>query len=215
MWGANDPNFTWLDMERLLYDRNIISYRSFAASMGGGGDRGRRLSLKGRELLHGSIERNDVRFIEEETLSASVDRRIALFDSIDAQFNLQAYLNVGGGAASLGHSINGRLIGSGVRNRLSMKRYESIGAMIHYGMKGMPIINVQHVDDIAKEYGLPVAPVPMPEVGTGEVFVEERYNMAVTWVALIGVVAALSFVGYRSQKRIRLADKGVEPDSLL
>jgi len=27
-WGANDPYFTWLDMERLLYDAEIFNYRS-------------------------------------------------------------------------------------------------------------------------------------------------------------------------------------------
>jgi len=62
---------------------------------------------------------------------------------------------------------------------------------------------------------LPVAPVPLPDVGTGEVFVKARYNLAITWIALFGVIAALGYVGWVSQKRVRLADQGVEPEELL
>ena len=34
-WGANDPDMTWLDMEKLLFENNFISKRSIAASIGG------------------------------------------------------------------------------------------------------------------------------------------------------------------------------------
>jgi len=34
-WGANIPNFTWLDMEYLLHTKEFFSYRSVAASLGG------------------------------------------------------------------------------------------------------------------------------------------------------------------------------------
>src|SRR5210317_1920655 len=50
-WGANDPYFTWLDMERELYNAQIFKYRSIAASIGGGLDRGRGLSPEGRKLI--------------------------------------------------------------------------------------------------------------------------------------------------------------------
>jgi len=61
MFGANDPQFTWLDMEKLLYDKGIFPYRSVAASLGGGRDLGRGLNKTGRELISQAIERNQVR----------------------------------------------------------------------------------------------------------------------------------------------------------
>jgi len=33
-WGANRPYLTWLDMERVLRQRNILPYTSVAASLG-------------------------------------------------------------------------------------------------------------------------------------------------------------------------------------
>ena len=48
-WGANQIDFTWLDMEKILYDNNLIPNRSIAASIGGRNDMGRLLSLS---LIH-------------------------------------------------------------------------------------------------------------------------------------------------------------------
>ena len=40
-WGANHIDFTWLDMEKILYEENLILNRSIAASIGGRNDMGR------------------------------------------------------------------------------------------------------------------------------------------------------------------------------
>ena len=50
-WGANDPDMTWLDMERILFSNRYISARSIAASIGGRNDQSGLLSPKGRELI--------------------------------------------------------------------------------------------------------------------------------------------------------------------
>ena len=39
-FGANMPDMMWIDMERLLHERGLISFRSVAVSVGGSGDRG-------------------------------------------------------------------------------------------------------------------------------------------------------------------------------
>lgn len=215
MWGANDPGFTWLDMETSLVDADIFTHRSFAASLGGGSDLGQRLSPRGRELLKEAIHRNRVTEIRAGNLSGIIERRIALYDSVAGDKAFDAYVNIGGGAGSLGHAINGRLIGTGVRHRLEMKDYELAGAIIHYGQLGMPIVNIQDIEEIAQQYGLPIAPVPPPEIGTGAVFVVAIYNLVITWIALGGVVAALGLIGWHSQRQVRLADQGVEPEELL
>ncbi|MBC8367503.1 poly-gamma-glutamate system protein, partial [bacterium] len=48
-WGATDPDFTWLDMERLFESEGIFRFRSVGASHGGGDDMGRGLSPLGRQ----------------------------------------------------------------------------------------------------------------------------------------------------------------------
>ena len=57
-WGATNPYFTWLDMEKILYDEAVFYNRTVAASIGGKGDTGKGLSIRGRELLWEAIYRN-------------------------------------------------------------------------------------------------------------------------------------------------------------
>ncbi|MDM7915359.1 MAG: poly-gamma-glutamate system protein, partial [Candidatus Eisenbacteria bacterium] len=78
MWGANDPSFTWLDMETLLNRQGLLATRSIGASIGGSNDRGRGLSPRGRALLREAIERNGVALIREPTLDESVKKRLEM-----------------------------------------------------------------------------------------------------------------------------------------
>ena len=79
-YGANDPYFTWLDMEDILYKSKIFQSKSVAASMGGGLDVGRGLSPEGRDLIVKAIERNKVEFINEKLLENSIAGRLEIYD---------------------------------------------------------------------------------------------------------------------------------------
>src|SRR5207237_4863091 len=104
MFGATDPELTWLDMERVLAGKGLWPYRSVAASLGGGGDVGRGLSPAGRQMLRQAIERNGVRFLDPPSLLEGVKQRVAIYDSVAAARHkpIRLYVNVGGGLASLG-----------------------------------------------------------------------------------------------------------------
>jgi poly-gamma-glutamate system protein len=204
MWGANDPEFTWLDMEKLLYDKKLIRSRTAAASIGGGDDIGRGLSPAGRDLLIESINRNDVIFINEPDLLSSINRRVTIYDSLtDPDEKLKAYVNVGGGLGSLGSGINANLIPPGVSKQLAMRNFPTKGAMIKIAERGVPVIHISEINEIAEKYGLPVAPTPLPEPGEGEVFIEERYNL---WVAggalaiLAGLILSVVIVDTRRHR---------------
>ena len=38
MWGATEPEFTWIDIENILYNIDIFKHKSIAYSLGGRGD---------------------------------------------------------------------------------------------------------------------------------------------------------------------------------
>ena len=55
-WGANQLDFTWLDMESALAKNDLfITFRSVAASIGGRNDMGRLLSPSGRKIITDNI----------------------------------------------------------------------------------------------------------------------------------------------------------------
>ncbi len=193
-FGANDPYFTWLDMERELNNSGIFTSRSVAASIGGGNDNGRGLSPEGRELILKAIQQNNAEPIVEKHLEESISRRLQIYDSIRNNHPIKAYINVGGGIASLGNTINGRLIPAGLTQYLPMRNYPVRGVIIEMGRKKIPIIHLLNIDKIISDYGLPVNPVPLPEPGDGGIYSEKRYNLTITSIATGVLVIVIIFV---------------------
>jgi len=214
-WGANDPLFTWLDMESILLERGILRHGSAAASLGGGEDLGRQLSPEGRRLLREAIQRNHQILIEEPMLERSVERRIAIYDSLSGGSAIKLYVNIGGGIASLGHSRNSTLIGDGLSEILPNVNYPRRGVMHQFNSRGIPALNLVNVAQIAREHDLPRSPNPLPAPGTGRLFSEIRYNLWVTAVALIVTMATLIIVVLFDRRAMRLDRPGVDPDTLM
>jgi len=192
MWGATDPEFTWLDMTTTLSEKKLIHSKPVAASFGGGGDIGRGLSPKGRELLKVAIKRNNVELIAEKTLEESIEKRIKIYDKLSKGKKIKAYINIGGGIASLGSAQNARLIPLGVSNHLGMKNFPAEGVIIKMAKRGIPVIHLLDVNVLAERYGIPIAPVPLPELGEGMIFFKEKYNIPGTILSLI-ILSVIAF----------------------
>jgi poly-gamma-glutamate system protein len=184
MWGANDPDLTWLDMESVLIERGIISHRSVAAARGGGDDRGRGLSPEGRGLIDAAAARNGVPLIDEDTLDESITKRMAIYD--EAAPDYAAYVNIGGGLGSMGSSQVYRLIRPGLSRNLGEKNFPRRGTLVRMAQRGVPVIHVPRADELIERYALADEPVPLPEPGTGGIFYRDRYN-----VPLAAVLAVL------------------------
>ncbi len=75
-WGANNPAFSYFDMERILSERALLPYRTLFASLGGEDDGGRGLSEFAREILAKNSLRNGIALIEGESLS---QRKLSLY----------------------------------------------------------------------------------------------------------------------------------------
>jgi poly-gamma-glutamate system protein len=186
MWGANDPNLTWLDMETVLAREGIIAHRSVAASRGGGDDGGRGLSPEGRAIVDTAIARNGVAPIVAKSLDASIARRMEIYADAAGKEKYRAYVNVGGGLASLGSEQVGQLVRPGLSRRLGVKNFPRRGTLVRMAQKGVPVIHVPGPDALIERYGLASEPIPTPAVGTGDIFYQDRYN-----TPLAGILAVL------------------------
>ncbi len=214
-WGANDPNFTWLDMESILHHAGMLKQRSIAASIGGGDDIGRQLSPRGRELLHDAIDRNKLPLLFNENLEEAVAMRMAWYDDAAGDRSIRLYVNIGGGVVSLGYSRNSELIGEGLIDRLPALNYPRRGVIHAMNVRSIPVLNVVNIAQIADTYWLPLSPNPLPEPGVGRLFSEVRYNMTITVAALFIVLATLIIVLLFDRRTQRLDRPGADPDTLL
>jgi poly-gamma-glutamate system protein len=212
-WGANIEDFTWLDMEKVLLDANIISFRSRAASMGGGSDIGRRLSPRGRELIKQTIERNQIDFIASENLADAVERRMDLFNKPRAIEEYRAFINVGGGAAVLGDASYARLIPPGLTERMQFESMRNGGVMAKFGRESVPIIHILNIRTMFAQFDYPYAATPSPEMGLGSFYSSERYNPWTTALAFILLLGMVVTVGLNSKRKIKHHLEKYEPDS--
>jgi poly-gamma-glutamate system protein len=196
-WGANLPALTWLDMERVLKERGILSFTSIAASIGGGADNGRGLSPEGRDLLKQAIQRNHVRYIDEPTLEKNISTRLQIYQEESKSTPIACYVNIGGGVASIGGSQNARLIPPGLTMHLNVKNYPVRGVINQMADRGIPVINLLNVEKIAEKYTIPTEVSDKePELGEGTLFFKDRYSVSNT-IVLAVILAVVVFVVLR------------------
>ena len=219
-WGANHADFTWLDMESILFNKGLINSRSVAASVGGRNDMGRLLSPAGREIIMSSIENYNIPLIRKNRLAENIDERMKLFESFNKITNYSAMINVGGGVASLGTSFNSKLLPAGIVNRsevvnISIRDGGIEGVLAKFAKKNVPVLHVLNIKSLTEQLGMPFAPIPIPEVGSGVLYAEEKYNILIATVCLFIVCGLVFGVGYQSKQKIKEHLIDHEPDSLL
>ncbi|MEM7050261.1 MAG: poly-gamma-glutamate system protein [Acidobacteriota bacterium] len=209
-YGATDPFFTWLDMEAELVSAGVLSTPSLAASLGGGNDTGRGLSPRGRELLQAAATRHAVPLIAAEQLESNVQRRVGLYRQGCTPQEIGVFVNVGGGVASLGHSLNADLIPSGPSATVPMRNFPFRGVLLRLNEEGVPVIHLLNVRALRDRYGLVAAqgdPIPP---GVGEVFGRTRYSVVRAVVVGTGLAALLIALFAFDRRVHRLGNQ--EPD---
>jgi len=170
-WGANDPRFLWPAMEAAVLRRKIITTGSLAMEIGDVPGVDRRLTQQGRALLERTIVAHRVPLIRCQHEQQCVARRMALYRQHARGAPIKAYVNVGGSRTSVGGPDVKRAFRPGLNLRLppAAESFESV--MVKLARRGVPVIHVSRVVQLARRHGLPIKPQRTPRPGTGAVFV--------------------------------------------
>lgn len=169
MWGANLPQWTWADMEQVLAARGLIGQRSGAYTLGGEGDRGGGLFPEGVEALRAAVARSGgPPLLEPRDLDEAVELRLALFDEVAARAgrSIAAYVNVGGGQAALGSCSALLTLQPGLLwpEQVPACPPKGQGVLSRMADRKVPVIHLLNIRELALRNGLPLDPVPLPEV---------------------------------------------------
>ena len=218
-WGANQVDFTWLDMESILFNNDMIPARSVAASIGGRNDMGRLLSPAGRKIITENIKAHGLPLIREDRLANNIQERMSIYSSFQPIKNYKAVINVGGGVASLGTSFNLKLLPPGIVHRSDITPIGRPGGIegifskfIHSNVPGLHVLNIR---PLTERFKMPFAPIPIPAIGSGSLYADERYNLWVAGLCLLIVSGSVFTVGLQSKRKIKEHLIQHEPDSLL
>ena len=151
-WGATDPAFTWLDMERALWERAVVPFRAAAVAVGGGA-RGSFLLEDGEGLARAAIRRSGLPEVSGATHEEIVARRMEVYLTGAGPRAIKAFVNVGGASASVRLCDQSR-IPPGVVARLPRCTEGSQGVMHRFAAGGVPVIHLLQVNRLARRYGI-------------------------------------------------------------
>lgn len=216
-WGANIPYFSWLDMYNALYQDKIFPYEVVAASIGASKDKGNNLSSKGLNIVLNTIKKYDIPLIHEARVSESINKRLAIYKQYADGKPIKAYINIGGGVASIGKHFAHKTITAEQKREIfkhNLKTGPNLtlpvwlantdSVAIRFLKHGIPVINMRNVNAVADRYNLHPWN-PTMGIGRGPLFFTQRYNL---WLALISLI--IIFVMCWTQVRIQLTQKHVQ-----
>lgn len=184
MWGANYPGWSWLDIERNLVEAGIWQYRSRFATLGGEADDGRGLSPEGRAVLLAAAESAGVECRIPIDLEQGVELRLGAFEGC------RAVICLGKASADIGDPM------ARVPSRVLKKPVGNLGSGTIAALldSRVPVTYIGNPSRVAADYGLPIAPVPLPDIGKGRLFFERRYSVLLAAVLSLVMLGLLWFV---------------------
>jgi poly-gamma-glutamate system protein len=189
-FGANIPGFGWLDIEHLLAGAEVFKSRTIAASLGGTRDRALGMDRAGRRLLRDSIDAYEIRFIDVKEEIASIEERMRVYREHAGGRHFTAYVNAGGALVSIGPKSVKRLYEPGVNLRPHPRGIGVDSVMMRFLTQGTPVINLSKVIPLAEQFGLPIEPTALPEVGEGRVFANRSHDRRLVAALLAGLAGS-------------------------
>jgi len=152
-WGATDPEYTWLDMEKELQQAGLWNWRSSAASLGGVWDRGGGLTPEGKELAMTAILRSGVPLLAPATLREAIERRLDIYRSVDGRLP-DVLVNVGGNHVIFGEAGHSSPLPQGLNIGYHplLSRHDGLAAA--FLQSNRPVIHVINIAQIAAKYNI-------------------------------------------------------------
>ena len=172
-YGANQEDFTWLHMEDVLYLERKLSQRSDHVTLGGTGDVGGGLPEEGKRKLRRTAEKLGYQVIEAKSLRGQAAQRRKLRGSPETY---KLLINIGGNHAMLGKGPQGRELPGGWNDPRDFASVsgsgEFSGIIFDFLSEGVPVLNLLHIEDIAKSSGIAIDPQPLPKIGASPIYYE-------------------------------------------
>ncbi len=187
-YGANNPDFTWVDMERHLFEAGIFSHRSRWVSLGGDNDQ---LLEEDddtfKDALRAKYADGEVVFIDEDDLDRNIVDRYRGYH--EEAVRIRAFVNVGGNQVAFGrhrHSYP-----NGLTRRLSVTVVDGSGLIERFLRDDIPVIHLLNIPDLARRHGMEVDPQTAFVIGEGDHYVTAKHSAVGTSLTLATLAVAV------------------------
>ena len=172
-YGANLPDYTYLDMEQTLLAAGLIGNHTRWFSLGGADDIGKEMPAELKAEIVSRLESFGLSFLYYEDIDENIATRRRIYLSGDAPV---CFINAGGNLLSFAGgeemiSAKNGLIFPDSPGRLSSARApedtaadgRTLGLIPLFERDGVPVIHLLNMKSLLPAWGLPFDPYPMPE----------------------------------------------------
>lgn len=199
-YGGNIPDFTYLDMEHFLYTGGYIQNHTSWFSMGGINDQGKEMPPKLREDIKNRLTGLGLTLLDYDDLDENIDRRLALYHAASGDGTVACFINAGGNSLSFGDGDDMVDAKNGIIRPGSTSR-KGPGLIPAFLSEEVPVLHLLNMKDLVSRYGLPIDPVPLPQVGSGGVYTHLAYNIPLAVVLLLLNGAWLIWSAHKLERR--------------
>ncbi len=169
-WGANEPEFHWLDMQRCLEEDGLVRFSPVAVSLGGDGDVGGNMEPEGRKLLEDALKESGLPPIRAPELEQNVALRMKFYQQAAGSAAIKAFVNIGGSVPNIGNDALVLGVEPGLARIGSFPPPQRQGLLFSMAARKVPVIHLLFIRGLAAAYGLPWDPRPLPEPGEGAIY---------------------------------------------
>ena len=214
-FGATNPEMIWIDMENHLFEKKVISNRSYYASIGGGYDLGTQLGLEGKKNCEKSIYLNGLELLSIGDLNKNIESRMKYY-SDSKKNDIALFINVGGGIYSIGDSLKRQETPPGIIYPGDINSDTNKTIVERFLNDNIPVINLNQIHELAEWYELPYPPDTKYKYATGSLFYSKKqYNPKVILMAFIISAGAVLATGLISHREIKGRMHSSEPESII
>ncbi|NIM59503.1 MAG: poly-gamma-glutamate system protein [Candidatus Aminicenantes bacterium] len=169
-WGANNPDFNWLDMQNCLLSAGIFDAKPIGLSLGGVGDEGKDMNPEGRSLLIDEIRESGVFFLDEPDLKRNVEARMRLYQEKAGESKIKVFINIGGSWPNMGEDPEILKLRPGLVKIRQFPKAEKRGVLFAMAALNIPVIHLLYIKGLIDRYGLSWDPVPLPQPRKGKIY---------------------------------------------
>ena len=186
-YGANIPEFTFVEMLNILNKKNILPYKLLAISMGGYLDQAEGMFYPdSHEIIEKIAKESDALFINTENIEENIKQRMQLYKKTAGERPIKAFVNIGGATPNYGNTNASITYPNGlVIDGPKIPDHPERGLIFEYQNLGVPIIHLINIRDLAIKNGLPIDPVPSPQIGEGGVYRQIVYSKPIIILVIV------------------------------
>jgi poly-gamma-glutamate system protein len=158
-YGANEPEFTIIDILKTLETNYGDVFKPIAISYGGNNDIASDLSSEARAFIANAIRQSEYQLFYEEDYNENVQKRMELYNN-HAKGDIKLFVNIGGSISNIGTSPEVLKLKPGLNRDINNIPSEKRGVLFEFAAKKTPILHLLYMKGLSVRYGLIWDPIP-------------------------------------------------------